>query len=411
VRLIDPESGRQLDTKMIEPATGDVLAMRGKLAEEVALVLRERLGREIKLREQRSGTHNAAAWILVKRAEKQSEDAMSLFRSGDGEGASRLLDSADSLLTAASRLDPQWSDPVLQRGWLANDRIEVEDSAQARARAIDVWIPVGLARANEVLARRPGYPPALELRGYFRYYDWQLNPGSARSEADSAEHDLRAAAVPENPTQARAWSSLSQLLLARGSFAQANLAARRAYEADAFVADASTILFRLYLTSMMTRQWGEAERWCAQGYRRFSGDWLFSFCQLTLLYMPSPQRPDVDKAWRLVSQLESVTPPSERRVLWPRWRMMTAGVLARAGASDSARRTRAAARKAGAGDPELDFYEAGVAVWLGERDEAVRLLERYISFSPDSKAFIRGDPVFEPLKDIPRFQAVVATAP
>jgi hypothetical protein len=147
---------------------------------------------------------------------------------------------------------------------------------------------------------------------------------------------------------------------------------------------------------MMTRQWSEAEQWCAQGYQRFADDWLFSFCQLTLLYMPSPQRADADKAWRLVSQLERVTPPSERRVLWPRWRMMTAGVLARAGATDSARHTREAARK---------------AVWLGERDGAMRLLERYISFSPDSKAFIRGDPVFEPLKDKPRFQALVATAP
>src|SRR6202008_3560374 len=170
----------------------------------------------------------------------------------------------------------------------------------------------------------------------------------------------------------------------RGSFAQANLAARRAYEADAFAADGRNILFRLYLPSTMTRQWTEAEQWCARGYRRFSDDWLFSFCQLTLLYMPSPERPDAEKAWRLVSQLEHVTPPSERRVLWPRWRMMTAGVLARAGATDSARRTREGARKAGAGDPELDFYEAGVAVWLGERSDAMKLLERYIAFSPDS---------------------------
>jgi TolB-like protein len=409
LRLIDPESGSQLDTKLIEP--GDVLALRGKLAEEVALVLRQRLGREIKLREQRSGTRNAAAWILVQRAEKLSEDAMSLFRSGDPAASTRLLDSADSLLVTASRLDPAWSDPILQRGWLASNRIEVVDSAQAEGRALKIWMPIGIARADEVLARRPGYPPALELRGYFRAYDWQLNARPDNTEADSAEHDLRAAAVPENPSQSRAWSTLSQLLLARGSFAEANLAARRAYEADAFVVDGQKILFRLYLTSMMTRQWTEAEDWCAQGYQRFPGDWLFSFCQLTLLYMPSPQRPDADKAWRLVAQLERVTPRSERQVFWPRWRMMTAGVLARAGAADSARHTRDAARKAGTGDPELDFYDAGVCVWLAERNESMRLLERYLSYSPDSKAFIRGDPVFEPLKDSPRFQALVAGPP
>jgi len=287
----------------------------------------------------------------------------------------------------------------------------VVDSAEAQAQALKIWMPVGVARANEVLSRRPGYPPALELRGYFRSNDWQLNGHPNDAEADSAERDLRAAAVPENPTQARAWSALSALLLARGSFAEANLAARRANEADAFLADGSTILFRLYLTSMLTRQWSEAERWCSQGYQRFDDDWRFSFCQLTLLYVPSPQRPDAAKAWQLVSQLERVTPPTERRVFWPRWRMMTAGVLARAGAADSARHTRDAARTAGAEDPELDFYEAGVDVWLGEHDRAVILLERYLAYSPGGKAAIRGDPMFEPLKANPRFQALVSTAP
>jgi len=410
VRLIDPESGRQLDSKLIEPPGGDVLALRGQLAEQVALVLRERLGKEIKLRDQRSGTRNAAAWVLVQRAEKLSEDAMSLFRSGDPAGASRMLDSADSLLATASGLDPAWPEPVLQRGWLANNRIEVGNSSPALAlKALQTWMPVGVARANEVLSRRPGYPPALELRGYFRWYDWQLSGRGRKDGIDDAERDLRGAAVPENPTQARAWSILSQALLERGSFAEANLAARRAYEADAFVSDGASILFRLYLTSMMTRQWNEADQWCAQGHHRFSDNWLFSFCQLTLLYMPSSKRPDATAAWRLVEQLEHIAPPSERSIFWPRWRMMTAGVLARAGATDSARHTRDAARKAAAGDPELDFYEAGVDVWLGDHADAVRLLERYLASSPESKAFIRGDPVFEPLKDTPRFQALVSS--
>jgi serine/threonine-protein kinase len=410
VRLIDPQSGRQLDSKLIEPGRGDVLALRGRLADEVALGLRERLGDEIKLREQQSGTRNAAAWVLVQRAEKLSEDAMSLFRSGDPAAAGRMLDSADSLLATASDLDPAWPDPILQRGWLGSNRIEIADNSPSEAlAALRQWMPVSVARANEVLARKPDYPPALELRGYFEYYDWQLNGGANRGELEAAEQDLRAAAVPSNPTEARAWSTLSQLLNERGSFAEANLAARRAYDADAFVADGRSVLFRLYLTSLMTRQWTEAEQWCAQGYRRFPDEWLFSFCQLTLLYMPSPRRADPAAAWRLVQQLEEVAPPSERPVFLPRWRMMAAGVLARAGEADSARHTRDAARAASSNDPELDFYEAGVAVWLGERDRAVSLLQRYLASSPEAKAFIGGDPVFEPLQDDPRFQSLVAT--
>jgi hypothetical protein len=87
--------------------------------------------------------------------------------------------------------------------------------------------------------------------------------------------------------------------------------------------------------------------------------------------------------------------------------MMAAGVLARAGAKDSARRTRDAARAAGAGDEELDFYEAGVDVWLGEHAESVKLIGRYLRNSPQAKAYIAGDPVFEPLHDDPRFQSLV----
>ena len=405
VRLVDPASGRLLDSKVVEPNRGDLLALRGALAEQVALVLRERLGREIKLREQRSGTANAAAWVYLQRAEKLSEDAMSLFRSGDPSGADRMLDSADSLLAAASMLDPAWADPVLQRGWLAGNHLEVGDTAGSRT--YTTWLPAGIARANDVLARRPGYPPALELRGYFRFLDWQLNGRGDETEIDAAERDLRGAAVPENPTQARAWSTLGQVLLERGSFAEANLAARRAYEADAFVADRQGILFRLYLTSLMTRKWDQANQWCKQGYARFPEVWQFSFCQLTLLYVPSPMEPSAAEAWRLVSQLERVTPPSERKIFYPRWRMIAAGVLARAGATDSARRTRNAARAAGAGDEELDFYEAGVDVWLGEHAESVRLIGRYLGNSPQSKAFIAGDPVFEPLHRDPRFRALV----
>jgi serine/threonine-protein kinase len=406
VRLIDPPSGRQLDSKVIEATGGDVLSLRGEISQEVARFLRERLGREIKLRELRSGARVPGAWLMMRRVEILRQDARTLFSSGDGTAAFLSLNTADSILQIIEELDPRWVDPIVLRGWLTADQIELsegEDPAVVRR-----WAPIGVAHAERALAVRPEYPPALELRGYLRFLQWHYSGGDQPESLDRAERDLRAAAVPNNPTQARAWGTLSYLLISKGSLAQANLAARRAYEADAFLENASAVLFRLYLTSLMSQQWADAERWCSEGHRRFAGDWLFTFCQLTLLYEPSTRAPDVTEAWRLNTALAGLVPPTDRIELAPRWLMIVAGVLARAGQHDSARSVARAARRLGAGDDELDYYEAGVQVHLREPEEALALLARNIKSSPGGKAFIRADPMFKPLHGDPRFEALVS---
>jgi eukaryotic-like serine/threonine-protein kinase len=409
VRLIDPASGRQLDSKQIEPSSGDVLAVRGRLAEQVALVLRERLGQEIQLRGLRSGTRDAGAWVLVWRAQQLRDDAKTLFQAGDSRTAQRTLDTADSLLGLAVERDGEWLDPRVLRAWINTDRIDPDDTTGDRT--LTRWVPVGLRQVGEVLARKPDHPTALAIRGWLRLIDWQYNGRADRNEVEQAERDLRAAAVPGNPSQAYAWAVLSALLVDRGAFEEANLAARRAYDVDAFVADAQSIVFRLYLTSLLMRQWERASHWCGQGFARFPDDWLFSFCQLTQLYMPGPTTPDVAKGWQLVAQLDTLMAPSARPVFKPRWRMMMAAVLARAGMTDSARRIVRAARAGNSGDAQLDFYEAGARARLGDNDDAIRLIARYLKASPEAKAFIKRDPEFEPLWGDARFQGLVAEAP
>jgi eukaryotic-like serine/threonine-protein kinase len=404
VRLVEP-TGRQVDSKVIEATAGNVLALRGELTQQVSGFLRQRLGKEIKLRELRSAG-NPRAWVYVRRAEDLREDGRALYAAGDTTGAQRTFDAADSLFGLAEGLDPDWVDPIVLRGWIAADRI---DLAAARTEAAIVqWAPPGIALAERALSRRPGYPPALELRGFLRLVQWLYSNQAERAEAEAAERDLRAASVPENPSHARAQTTLSQLLWRRGSFAEANLMARRAYEADAFLADAPAVLDRLYGTSLLLRRWGEASDWCAQGHRRFPDQWLFTQCRLVLLSMPTGERPDPALAWRLVAEMERLTPPSEWTALAPRWHMVVASVLARAGQRDSARRTLRAAQKAAAGDPELEIYEADVRVLLGEDERALTLLERYADYSPALKAFIQGWPNFDPLHRYPRFRALAA---
>ncbi len=407
VRLIEP-TGRQAYSKTMEAVSGNILTLRAELAEQVAAFLRERLGREIRLRERHSG-RNPQAWVHVRRAEGLREDARALYAAGDTAAAQRSFDMADSWFRRAEQLEPKWVEPVVLRGWLAADRIELADARTEPA--IAKWAPQGIALAERALTMVPGHPPALELRGLLRFVQWLYSNHPEDGQADAAERDLRGAAVPESSSQARAKSTLAQLLWRRGSFAEANLLARQAYEEDAFLADASAVLYGLFASSLLLRQWEEASHWCDQGFRRFPDQWLFIYCRLTLLTMPTGERPDGARAWELVAALQRVTAPSEWAILEPRWHMLVASVLARGGNYDSARRTLSRAQADGKGDPELDIYEADVRVLLGEYDQALSLLERYVAYSPTQRPIIRGLANFDPLQRYPRFQALTEAAP
>ncbi|MBA3658729.1 MAG: protein kinase [Gemmatimonadales bacterium] len=404
VRLLDAATGRQLQSKVLTPSVHGVTGLQDNLAEEVARFLREQLGQQVALQARRSETHNDRAWLLLRQAQAARDDARDLFQSGDTAASRRTLDTADSLLKVAAGLDPAWAEPLVIRGWIAADRTDLDVAA---ARVIRKWGPRAIALADSALRRQPDLPAALELRGYIHLMNWQFVTRGSPTERTAAERDLRAALVPDNSSPASAWDRLSFLLATSGSFAEANVAARRAYEADAFLASAPAIVQRLWLTSMLLRRWSEATSWCDQGARRFPEDWQFGFCQLMMLSMPSGAKPDAARAWRLVEQMKRTAPPSDRTMLAPRWQMIAAGVLARAGLTDSARHTAQAARVAAAGDPELDFYDAGVLVLLGERTLTLGALERYLRFNPGAKALLRGDPRFDPISADRRFVELV----
>jgi thioredoxin-like negative regulator of GroEL len=108
-----------------------------------------------------------------------------------------------------------------------------------------------------------------------------------------------------------------------------------------------------------------------------------------------------------VSQLEQLSPKEQRAVLLPRWQMRVAGVLGRAGLVDSAEAVIRRARAAAPSDPEMDFHEAEVRMLLGDREAALRLLARDVEANPRFKDYVRAYPVFRPLWNDPRFQAMV----
>lgn len=120
-------------------------------------------------------------------------------------------------------------------------------------------------------------------------------------------------------------------------------------------------------------------------------------------------------AWRLADSLQQTAAASDREYQGLNARMLVAGVLARAGLADSARRLAARSR----GRPEIDptrdllFTEAIVRTMLGDKDEALKALKSYLAVNPEKRAQLAEDPgwYFRSLAEDPRFGELVGTKP
>jgi eukaryotic-like serine/threonine-protein kinase len=412
VRLVDGASGADFRRASFDEPSGELLAaVRDSLSARVAAFLRERLGEEVRVRMERLGTTSVAAWSLRQRAEKSRKDAEAALQGEQAPAAFAAFREADSLAGLAEAADPQWVDPIVFRGQVALRRARLlADDPRAALR----WIQTGLGHAGRALRMAPTEGSALELRGTLRYYQWTLRvtpePAAAQALLQGARQDLEAA-VQADPSLASAYSTLSHLYYQVEDVPAAVLAARRAYEQDAYLSVARDVLSRLFAGSIDLEQFSQAERWCNEETRRFPRDYRSAECQLLLMTTPA-RPPDVESAWRLVARLDSVTPPQFRAYVALEARLRTGGVIARAGLKDSARhvleRTRAAATPAADPGQELLAIEAMQRTLLGDRDEAIALLKRYSAANPGH--FERGKDIswwWRDLKDDPRFQALL----
>jgi TolB-like protein/tRNA A-37 threonylcarbamoyl transferase component Bud32 len=415
VRLVDGFTGSEVDRTSVELPAAGVLSLQDSVAELVSGFLRQRVGKEVRIRESRAGTNDDGAWMLVRRAEQLRDDAFQ-HEEEEPERARQLYLEADSLAALAADRDQRWAEPVTLRGWISYDLAYSEDSRQRVIERREEAVRL----AAEAIARDPTYADAHHLRGRARFvlFLMEASPDEHEREQllDSAQADLQAA-VDRDPTLAEAWYALSNLDYARADNVSALIAAREAYEADRFMSNMDANLEQLFETHYDLEQFADADKWCMEGARRFPGDWRFVECQQAMLITPWADA-DVDRAWQLAAELDSLAPDELVRL---RARMRVAGVLARANRPDSARAVIAATQADPGVDPDAQLAndEAFVHILLGqqagdeasrlrEQDEAIELLKRYNAANRGHGLEADRDLHWQwrPLRDNPRFREV-----
>jgi eukaryotic-like serine/threonine-protein kinase len=413
VRLVDAPTNVDIARESFDLDPTNIGAAEAQVASHVVDFLRERLGAEVQLRNDRTEARSPEAWILVERANKSRKDADSLALAGARDAALSTLTRADSMLASAAKLDENWARiPTLRAATMYSRARQLTASPAELIAAVDS----GVADANEALTIQPNNPEALQVRGSLQFFRYARRVDSDERTSNrllaEAEADLTRA-VDLDRDQAEAWATLSELHYDRQNIQAANIDALNAYRADAYLSSARRILIRLFWTSHDLEQFPEAMRWCNEGRRRYPTDPFINSCRLWM-YTTRLAKPDVDSAWIYKKQYIALSPEADRANADKMGDILVAGALARAGLADSARHVLVRARATPAQDPdrELEGNEAVMRVILGDQDEAVRLLADYLTVHPaHRKGFAtRVSPWWRDLQSNPKFKQLIAGA-
>lgn len=409
VKLKDA-TGTDFQRATFEAPAANPLALRDTLAQRVTRFLRERLGQEINLREERAGTSNPQAWSLLQQAKLQSRVGDSAAASNDTAAMLRAFGAADSTLVHAAAMDGNWPQLATLRGTIDYRASRFFGDDQIRA---NQWIDRGLAQAEHALQLGPRDADALELRGTLRYWRWLLavepDPVKAKALLDAARKDLESA-TDISPNQPGAWSVLSHLYYQYNDVVNAKIAARRAYDEDAYLSNADVIVWRLFTSSYDLEQFPDAIHWCGVGAARFPTNPRFVECKLWMLGTGAVTV-DVPHAWRLVDSLVNLTPATGRPYAKLNGTAFVAAGLARARLTDSTEHVLDRLDDPADVDPTKDATMVKAFAWtlLGNKDKAIHSLALYLSANPARAAGFDDNHGWQwrSIRDDPRFQALV----
>jgi TolB-like protein len=411
VALVDGESGTEFQRAAFNQPRDQVLELQGTLAQEVSVLLRGWLGEEITVRQRSAGTENAAAWALLQRGERALRQAEEIVMHGEVHDAYEFYDRADSLFAAAAEMDPNWVEPVSRRARVIYRLGRLEGNPVEA----DTYFQDALALSTQAIEMDARNADAWETRGTTRFVRWfyQLEQDSEAAEAllNSALEDLNRA-TEINPRQAQAWAILANVHYTLDDTVMANLAARRAYEADAYLASAESVLWRLWSTSYDLEIDQQSVAWCQEGFERFPENPRFYECQLW--NMTSGAVPaDPTRGWELKDELLQRTPEHQRERAALQADIILGGVLALANMPDSARTVLANSQGNAEIDPirELDMTRAFAYLLLEDNEAALRELGRYLAANPERREGFaeHGHWWWSTLRNDPGFRQLVGT--
>lgn len=415
VQLVEGSTGSVLESATFQRTMGELFQLQDDLARQVARILRDRIGREVSIR-RLTAAGKPEAWELVRRAMDAAEDIWlteGAIASERRRSAQLALDAADEYLRRAERIDRNWSEPTLLRGWTALGRaklIGIHDTV-----AYNREIRAGLGIAQGLFARGITGAREHELRGTLRHHLARANRTDLRYLAvrDSAERDLRMA-VSRDPTLARASNRLSALLLYAGNPREARHYANHALQQDAYLRDGADIQIRLYLTSLELQDFSAAGRYCLAGRGDYPRDWRFLQCQLmTSVYGTAPIPPDSAQVLlRLWTELDPMHAEGPPRYAYVFRRLLYAAVLARDGQHELARDSldrirRDVERHPDHLGPPFGLDEASILLMLGDTTGALRAVGDYLRANPMYRSYVERGFQVKPLHGDPRFIAIV----
>jgi len=394
VEVFDADSSRVIATHSSEGLPSEELRLIEDVVGGAEVMLRELLGRELRLTRWRAGSGNREAFLAMASAYGAVGDADRLLEDNDRDGALDRLHEATQLLDRASVADPGWLEPLIEHARVSRKRafLLYGTAGPVAGDSIRAAIGRGLLNVEAALAMEPGAPRALEARGELHYAAWLLTARGDTALRRRAEEDLDAA-MSGDTTLARAAYVRAAIHFLRGEFQRARVLLDHAYERDALLDGGRELLTRLYTYNFESGLDQPAKSWCLKFERDYGEEWFTSYCRLQLLVWDSTATADVDSAWFFARRGRRSTALIMRDAQGSQLVMLVAGVVARAGLGDSAQRVIALARQMASRDAlgrmephtsVLDRLEADARIHLGQVDSAGALLHRVAQNNPPS---------------------------